>query len=95
METPRQVFSREEQLRTIFLTEHLWCLLLNQMVPIMLTCINLEKEFYHLNYQMTGKYLTNKTTFSTKINLMKYSEQTYMLMRTWNLLFVYFRGTSH
>ena len=61
----------------------------------MLTCMNSKKEFYHLNYQMTGKYLTCKTTFSKKANLMKYPVQTYVLMRTWNLLFVYFPSVSH
>ena len=40
------------------------------------------------NYQMTGKYLTSNTTFSKKVNPMKYQIQTYILVRTWNLLFI-------
>ena len=47
------------------------------------------------NYQMTGKYLTSNTTFSKKVNPMKYRIQTYILVRTWNLLFMYFTGVSH
>ena len=42
------------------------------------------------NYQMTGKYLTSNTTFSKKVNPMKYRRQTYILARTWNLLFMCF-----
>ena len=38
----------------------------------MLTCIILKKEFHRLNYQITGKYLTSKATFSEKANLMKH-----------------------
>ena len=44
---------------------------------------------------MTGKYLRSKTIFSKKVNLMKYQVQTYMLVKTWNSLFVYFPGVSH
>ena len=36
----------------------------NQKVPIY--------EFHHLNYQMTGTYLTSKTIFSKKASLTKY-----------------------
>ena len=38
------------------------------------------------NYQMTGKYLTSNTTFSKKVNPIKYPIQTYILVRIWNLL---------
>ena len=55
----------------------------------MLTCMNSKKGFHHLNYQMTGKCLTSKTTFSKKANLMKFPVWTYMLVRTWNLLCVF------
>ena len=47
------------------------------------------------NYQMTGKYLTSNTTFSKKVNPMKYRIQTYILVRTWNLLFTYFTDASN
>ena len=47
------------------------------------------------NNQMTGKYLTSNTTFSKKVNPMKYRIQTYILVRTWNLLFMYFTGVSN
>ena len=47
------------------------------------------------NYQMTGKYLTSNTTFSKKVNPMKYQIQAYVLVRTWNLLFIYFTGVSN
>ena len=36
-----------------------------------------------------------KTIFSEKVNPMKYPGQTYILVRTWNLLFTYFTGVSH
>ena len=39
--------------------------------------------------------LTNKTKFSKKVNPIKYPVQTYILVRTWNLLFMYFTGVSH
>ena len=39
--------------------------------------------------------LTNKTKFSKKVNPMKYPVQTYILVRTWNLLFMYFTDVSH
>ena len=39
--------------------------------------------------------LTNKTIFSKKVNPIKYPVQTYILVRTWNLLFMYFTGVSH
>ena len=39
---------------------------------------------------MTGKYLKRKATFSKKVNPMKYPVQTYILVSTWNLLFMYF-----
>ena len=39
--------------------------------------------------------LTSKTTFFKKINPMKYPLQTYILVTTWNLLFMYFTGVSH
>ena len=39
--------------------------------------------------------LTNKTKFSEKVNPMKYPVQTYILVRTWNLLFMYFTDVSH
>ena len=35
---------------------------------------------------MTGKYLTSNTTFSKKVNPIKYPIQTYILVRIWNLL---------
>ena len=44
---------------------------------------------------MTDKYLTSKTTFSKKVNPAKYTVQTYMLVKTCNLLFVSFLGISH
>ena len=47
------------------------------------------------NNQMTGKYLTSNTTFSKKVNPMKYWIQTYILVKTWNLLFMYFTGVSY
>ena len=47
------------------------------------------------NYQMTGKYLTSNTTFSKKVNPMKYQIQTYILVRTWNLLSMYFTRVSN
>ena len=43
------------------------------------------------NYQMTGKYLTNNTTFSKKVNPLKYPIQTYILVRIWN----YFKKRSY
>ena len=39
--------------------------------------------------------LTRKTTFCKKVNPMKYPIQTYILVRTWNLLFIYFTYVSH
>ena len=39
--------------------------------------------------------LTNKTKFSKKVNPVKYPVQTYILVRTWNLLFMYFTDVSH
>ena len=36
-----------------------------------------------------------KTIFSEKVNPMKYPGQTYILVRTWNLLFTYFTGVSN
>ena len=47
------------------------------------------------NYQMTGKYLTSNTTFSEKVNPMKYWIQAYILVRTCNLLFMCFTGVSN
>ena len=44
---------------------------------------------------MTSKCLRNKTIFSKKVNLMIYPVQTYMLVKTCNLLFVNFPGVSH
>ena len=38
---------------------------------------------------------TSKTKFSKKVNPMKYSVQTNILVRTWNFLFMYFTGISH
>ena len=38
---------------------------------------------------------TSKTTFTKKANPMKYPVQTYILVRTWNLLFMYFTAVSH
>ena len=46
------------------------------------------------NYQMTGKYLISNTTFSKKVNPMKYRIQTYILVRIWNLLFMFLTGPS-
>ena len=34
----------------------------------MLTCMNPKKEFYHLNYHITDKYLISKTTCSKRVN---------------------------
>ena len=42
------------------------------------------------NYQMTGKYLRSKITFFIRANPMKYPVQTYLFLRTWSLLFMYF-----
>ena len=39
--------------------------------------------------------LTSKTTFSKKVNPMKYPVQSYILVKTRNLLFMYFTGVSH
>ena len=39
--------------------------------------------------------LTNKTKFFKKINPMKYPVQKYILVRTWNLSFMYFTGESY
>ena len=47
------------------------------------------------NYHMTGKCLKRKATFSKIVNPMKYPVQTYILVSTWNLLFMYFTGVSH
>ena len=44
---------------------------------------------------MTDKYLKRKTTFSKKVNPMKHPVETYILVTTWNLLFMYFIGVSH
>ena len=41
------------------------------------------------------KYLTSNTTFSKKVNLMKYRIPTYILVRTQNLLIMYFAGVSN
>ena len=46
------------------------------------------------SYQMAAKYLRIKTIFSKNVNLMKYQVQTYMLVKTRNLLFVNFPGVS-
>ena len=54
----------------------------NQNVPIILTF-------------MTSKYLTSNTTFSKKVNPMKHQIQTYILVRTSNLVFMYFIGASN
>ena len=43
--------------------------------------------------KMTGK--DKQTTFSRKVNPMKYPVQTYIFERTGNLLFMYFTGVSH
>ena len=51
--------------------------------------------FLFQNYQMIDKYLTSKTTFSKKVNPIKYPVQTYLLVGNWNLLFMYFPGVSH
>ena len=40
------------------------------------------------NYQITGNYLTSNTTFPKKVTPMKYRIQTFILVRTWNLLFM-------
>ena len=40
-------------------------------------------------------YLTSNSTFSKKVNPIKYWIQTYILMRTWNLLFMCFTGGSN
>ena len=37
---------------------------------------------------------TSKTAFTKKVNAMKYPVQTYILVRTWNLLFMYFTAVS-
>ena len=60
------------QLKALLLKDKIYQQKNNQKVPIILICINLKKEFHHLNYQTTGKYLTSKTTFSKKASLMKY-----------------------
>ena len=39
--------------------------------------------------------LTNKTKFSKKLDPMKYPVQKYILVRTWNLSFMYFTVESH
>ena len=44
---------------------------------------------------MTGKYLTSNTTFSKKVNPVNYRIQTYILVKTWNLLFMYFTSVSN
>ena len=44
---------------------------------------------------MTDKYLATNTTFSKKVNTMKYPIQKYILVRTWNLLFMYLTGVSN
>ena len=44
---------------------------------------------------MTSKYLRIETIFSKKVNLIKYQEQTYMLVKTRNLLFANFSGVSN
>ena len=46
------------------------------------------------SYQMAAKYLRIKIIFSKNVNLMKYQVQTYMLVKTRNLLFVNFPGVS-
>ena len=62
----------EHQLKALLLKGKIYQQKNPQKVSIVLTCMNSKKEFHHLNYQMTGKYLTTKTTFSKKANLMKY-----------------------
>ena len=44
---------------------------------------------------MTGKYLTSNTTFSKKVYPMIHRIQTYIFVRTWNLIFMYFTGVSN
>ena len=44
---------------------------------------------------MPGKYLISNTTFSKKINPMKYRIQAYILVRAWNLLTMYFTGVPN
>ena len=60
----------------------------NQKVPV-------SWLLWTQNYQMAGKYLTSNTTFSKKVDPMKYRIQTNILVRTWNLLFMYFTGVSN
>ena len=50
-----------------------------------------------VNSKLTDKLavLASKTTFFKKVNPMKYLVQTYILVRTQNLLFMYFTGVSH
>ena len=50
-----------------------------------------------MNSELPDKLLvlTNKTKFFKKVNPIKYPVQTYILVRTWNLLFMYFTGVSH
>ena len=56
----------EHQLKALLLKGRIYQQKKNQEMPIMLTCMNSKNEFHHLNYQMTGKYLTSKTIFSKK-----------------------------
>ena len=55
----------------------------------------LHADFYE--FETTWQRLTkiSKSTFSKKGNPMKYPVQTYILMRTWNFLFMYFIDVSH
>ena len=50
-----------------------------------------------LNSKLPGDWqISDKQyTFSKKVNPRKYQIQTYMLGRTWNLLFIYFTGVSN
>ena len=56
----------KHQLKALLLKGRIYQQKKIQKVPIMLTCMNSKNEFHHLNYQMTGKYLTSKTIFSKK-----------------------------
>ena len=63
----------KHQLKALLLKSRIYQQKKIQKVPIMLTCMNSKNEFHHLNYQMTGKYLTSKTIFSKKSNFYEIS----------------------
>ena len=52
-------------------------------------------SFVNSKLTKDGWQRQEKTTFSKKVNPMKYPVKSYILVRAGNLLFMYFTGVSH